>query len=204
MEAFFDKLQAEQKKSGVRQFAHALKSGDKEDQELAGIVSRLSNARQELSLRVSVVNVGLTGNVNDGFQVAQQVLIETNENVRKVLGIQLMLAERLQERQLINTSQEMIQLDGPDVVALGLYPDTSNDSQHADVDDQNLNWQRNETGDAPRLFAGNMGLEDSNSADSVKGTVKDSKFGKDSRFMFGHVGGQSSQSFNENFWKSKE
>ncbi|KAE8440466.1 hypothetical protein EG329_007577, partial [Mollisiaceae sp. DMI_Dod_QoI] len=187
MNLLFDKLQAEQKKSAVRQFTHALNSGDKEDKELVDLVNRLSNARQELILRVSVVNVGLIGNVNDGFQVSQHVVMEINENVKRVLGTQLVLAERLQQRDLTTTSQETVQLNDLDAVALGLRSETSTgDRQQVKTSDENLKWQNNKTDDEPRIFTGNMGLEDHNSANSVRATVQDSEFGKKSRFMFGH------------------
>jgi len=105
MKLFFDRLEAEQKKNALRRFGHALRSGDKDDKELVGLVTRLLNAREELILRVSVVNVSLTGNVNDGFQVAQQVVMEINENVKRVLGTQLVLAQFLQDRQLTVTCE---------------------------------------------------------------------------------------------------
>jgi hypothetical protein len=221
MKLFFDMLEAKQKKSGIRQFAHALKSGDKDDEDLSGIVTRLSSAREELILRVSVVNVGLTGNVNDGFQVAQHVVMEINENVKRMLGTQLVLAERLKDRQLTitcqsfkslshksakyscRTAQGMVQLEDSDIDALKLRTEApiSNEEQR-ETKGENLTWRNNKTGDEPRLFAGNMGLESSENPTPVKATVEDSEFGKGSRFMFGHIGGQSSQSFNENFWKS--
>ena len=103
LKRFFDRLEAEQKKPALQQFAHALKDGDNDDIELAGILTRLADARGELIVRISAVHVGLTGNLNDGFTVARDVVMEINDNVRQVLGTQLVFAERLQNRQLIIT-----------------------------------------------------------------------------------------------------
>jgi chromosome segregation ATPase len=98
LRAFLDELAAEQQKKASRQLIHALKSGDKEDKQLQGILDRLDRARDELVLRISVAQVGLVGNLKDGFRVAFGVLTETNEKVKEVLGTNLVLAERLKGR----------------------------------------------------------------------------------------------------------
>jgi hypothetical protein len=100
LKGFFDKIKAEQQKKAIKQFFHALKSGDKDDIELAGIFDRLDRARLELVLRISMAQVGLIGNLQDGFRVAFGVLQETNKNVKKVLGRDLDLAIRVKDRQL--------------------------------------------------------------------------------------------------------
>jgi hypothetical protein len=92
---FFDKIKAEQQKKAIRQFFHALRSGDKDDIELAGIFDRLDRARLELVLRICMAQVGLIGSLQDGFHVAFGVLEETNKNVKKVLGRDLDLAIRV-------------------------------------------------------------------------------------------------------------
>jgi hypothetical protein len=88
-------------KSKFRRFARALKDGDSDDTGLGGMVSRLDGARDELILRISAVHVGLTGNLNDGFIVGKVILMEINDNVRRTLGTQLALAERVQDMQTI-------------------------------------------------------------------------------------------------------
>lgn len=94
LDLFFKDLEARQKKGGALKLFHALKEGDKDDKKLAGIMTRLSDARGELSLRISVVHVGITGNIDDGFRVATDVVMEINDRVSQVLGRQLVLAER--------------------------------------------------------------------------------------------------------------
>ncbi|KAI9775232.1 MAG: hypothetical protein M1839_001350 [Geoglossum umbratile] len=96
---FFDKIRAEQQRKAIRQFFHELKSGDKDDIELAKIFDRLDKARLELVLRISLAQVGLIGNLDDGFHVAFSVLQETNKNVKQILGRDLPLAVSVKEEQ---------------------------------------------------------------------------------------------------------
>ena len=95
----FDKIKSEQQRKAITQFFHALKSGDKDDKELAKIFDRLDRARLDLVLRISLAQVGLIGNLQDGFRVAFGVLQETNQNVKQVLGRDLDLAIRVKDMQ---------------------------------------------------------------------------------------------------------
>lgn len=103
LKSFFNRLAAEREKKPLPQFIHVLKSGDKDDKELQGILDRLDRARDELALRILVAQVGLVGNLKDGFHVAFDVLLETNEKVKEVLGTNLVLAEQLKDRSLQRT-----------------------------------------------------------------------------------------------------
>ncbi len=98
LKSFFDRLAAEQQRKAISQFFHALKSGDKDDRELEGILKRLDRARDELVLRISVAQVGLVGNLKDDFHVAFDILRETNRKVNEVLGTNLVLVDRLKDR----------------------------------------------------------------------------------------------------------
>lgn len=92
----------------MSQFFHALKSGDKDDNELQGILNQLDRARNELSLRISVAQVGLLGNLQDGFQVAFGVLEQTNTRVHQVLGINLALMDLVKDQALQQTGMLVI------------------------------------------------------------------------------------------------
>lgn len=100
LDDFFKRLQEMQEKSKMRNMIHALTSGDKDDEELQGILARLNHAQAELHLRISTVHVGITGNLGDGFEVAFKVVQDTNEQVRKVLRLNLQLAEQLRNREM--------------------------------------------------------------------------------------------------------
>jgi hypothetical protein len=99
-----DTLAAEQHKRSIPQLIHSLKSGDKEDKQLADILDRLDRARDQLVLQVSIALVGAMGNLEEGFSVAFGMLMDTNKKVNAVLGTNLVLAERLQNRELQQTS----------------------------------------------------------------------------------------------------
>ncbi|KAK8105229.1 hypothetical protein PG999_008588 [Apiospora kogelbergensis] len=73
-------------KSRVSVFFSIFLLGDKDGQQLDEILRRLSAAREELLLRISVALVGLVGNLKDGFQVASDVLFETNEKFKQLAG----------------------------------------------------------------------------------------------------------------------
>ena len=98
LRSFLDTLAVEQQKRSISQLIHALKSGDKEDKQLAGILDRLDRARGVLVLQISVAQVGVVGNLKDGFGVAFGVLMEVNRKVTEVLGVNLVLAKRLKDK----------------------------------------------------------------------------------------------------------
>lgn len=84
LRAYFDELRQRQEKNSTRQLLHALKSGDGDDKQLSGILDRLDNARSELILCIDVAQVGLIGNLSDGFRVASRTLAEVNEKVKEL------------------------------------------------------------------------------------------------------------------------
>jgi hypothetical protein len=99
LSGFFNKIKAEQERQAIRRFLHALKSGDKDDIELSAIFKRLDSARLELVLRISLAQVSLIGNLQDGFSVAIGVLQQTNVNVKQIIGRDLTLAARVKDKQ---------------------------------------------------------------------------------------------------------
>jgi hypothetical protein len=212
LKLFLDRLEAAQQKENAIRLLRALKDGDSDDITLAEILERLADARGELVVRISTVHVGLTGNLKDGFTVARDVVMEINDNVRQVLGAQLVLAERLQNRQLGTTCESdfflshcrrnpktdpasgLVQLEDSDIDALGLRSQQFEQQvQQSDIvvsESDNLKWHKNETGDDAGVVAGNLGygaLENQSLAPS-RAIVSESKFGKGLRFVGGHVG----------------
>ncbi|CAM1501758.1 Fc.00g037420.m01.CDS01 [Cosmosporella sp. VM-42] len=203
MNVFFEQLEAAQSKAKLRQMTHTILSGDREEKELVGLINRLSNARQSLILRVSVVHVGLTGTADDGFMVARDTVLEVNKKMERVLGTQLLLAKIIQEGHSSELSNGMIRLQRSDLIELERQTEASINGQGGDkTQQQHLIWERNKTGDEPRTFTGNLGVDESLKLEPVHATVTDSEFGKGARFMFGHVGGQQAQGFNEHFWNN--
>jgi hypothetical protein len=99
LKAFFDKTKAGQQRTPIRQLFNAFKSGDEGSRELADIFDRLDRERLELVLRISLAQVGLVGNLEDGFRVVLSVLQETNADVKQILGRDLYLATWVDGRQ---------------------------------------------------------------------------------------------------------
>lgn len=98
LRSFLNSLANEQQKSRFTQFTHALRTGNKDDRKLQGIFGRLDREQDGLVVRILVAQVGLVGNLQDGFRVAFSVLEGTNEKVRQVLGKDLALMDRLGPR----------------------------------------------------------------------------------------------------------
>ena len=101
LQEFHCKLEANSRKPEMRQFFHALKEGDREDEELKSILSQLRAAQDKLAIRIQIINVGLTGSQRDGFRVAVGILRRVDANVIKVLGEGLRIARVLEDRQLL-------------------------------------------------------------------------------------------------------
>ncbi|KAI0455472.1 hypothetical protein F5B21DRAFT_190228 [Xylaria acuta] len=203
LKLFFGQLEADQKRGPMHSFFRALESGDYNDKELASLLGRLNDARQDLILRVTVTHVGLTGNVNDGFRVAYDVLTDINAKVNQVLGMNLVLAEMVQNRQ--RTSQGTVVLEDADLQALGLLPSASTNSQtqpqSSDAPSHNLDWQRNKTMSDAAIWVGNIGFENADEKSTPKASVKDNEFGQGLRFGVGHVGPQGTDAFVNTFWR---
>lgn len=99
LKAYFNRLQSGQQHGSIRRFLSAMKNGDKDDAELSEILVRLDRAQSELVLRISIAQVGLMGNMNEGFKVAYDILMDTNRKCKNILGTDLRLASQLSGRQ---------------------------------------------------------------------------------------------------------
>lgn len=216
IKAWFDRLAIEQRKKPAARFMRALKSGDREDRELQKIFERLDRARGELILRISVAQVGLVGNLEDGFGVAFNVLTETNEKVKQVLGINLALMDRLRDRAprqigtcgtaaveiLALTTLEadgMVPLDTSDVEDLGLC-DVQDASHEAATHTDETSIHDNIMWNQARIMTGNVDMGHLQRVSGRKTTISHNKFRGDTRIMTGDQGGEAAAHFNENFW----
>ncbi|KAF4633310.1 hypothetical protein G7Y89_g4808 [Cudoniella acicularis] len=90
---FFDRLKKEEQKKAVRQFLHAIDSGDRDEQEIRNILSRLETAISDLTLCISVAQAGLTGTLENSLYVEIGILTETNGKIKNIIGQELMLAK---------------------------------------------------------------------------------------------------------------
>ncbi|TVY62473.1 hypothetical protein Focb16_v004218 [Fusarium oxysporum f. sp. cubense] len=186
LRSFLDNLAARQREKAVSQFFHALKSGNKDDKKLQGILDQLDRARNELRLRISVAQVGLLGNLQDGFRVAFGVLEQTNTRVNKVLGINLALMDIVKNQALQQTGQTVdgtIAIDTADVLAIGTSAPDDTASMNSSNEARKTNAYGNVTLGQARIMTGNIG------------------FGHDVRIITGDMGGEAARGFNDSFWK---
>ncbi|KAM0323508.1 hypothetical protein ACHAQA_008788 [Verticillium albo-atrum] len=75
--------------------------GDEEEAQLEAILKRLDQATDSLQLQISVVQVGLLGNLQEGFCVAFPLLERTNNKVQQLLGFNLALMKLVESRMVL-------------------------------------------------------------------------------------------------------
>ncbi|KAJ4094510.1 hypothetical protein NW760_012661 [Fusarium oxysporum] len=204
LRSFLDNLAARQREKTMSQFLHALKSGDKDDQKLQGILDQLDRARNELGLRISVAQVGLLGNLKDGFRVAFRILEQTNTRVNKVLGINLALMDIVKNRALQQTGQTadgFIPVNAADVLAMGMSAPDNTTSMNSSNKSRETNIYGNVTLGQARIITGNIGVEGWHKMAGRKTTIANNQFGHDVRIITGDMGGEAARGFNESFWK---
>ncbi|KAJ9137580.1 hypothetical protein NKR23_g9032 [Pleurostoma richardsiae] len=190
-----------QQRGSFSQVVYMFKSGDKNDKQLEDITRRLDREKTQLILRISVVQVGLFGNLKDGFRVAFNVLQETNTRVKEMLGINLRLAERLTARHPQQPADGIILLDKSDAESLGLTEQqfvAATDTASVDADETSI--YDNITLGQARIMTGDVGVEGWLRTARRKTTIAHNRFGQDVRIMTGDQGGEAAKSFNANFW----
>ncbi|PCD20348.1 hypothetical protein AU210_016215 [Fusarium oxysporum f. sp. radicis-cucumerinum] len=201
LRSFLDNLTARQQEKAMSQFFHALKSGDKDDKKLQGILDQLDRARNELRLRISVAQVGLLGNLQDGFRVAFGVLEQTNTRVNKVLGINLALMDIVKNRALQRTADGFIPVDVADILAMGMSASDNTTSMSNSNEVRETNIHGNVTLGQARIMTGNIGVEAWQKMAGRKTTIANNQFGHDVRIITGDMGGEAARGFNDSFWK---
>ncbi|KAM0292737.1 hypothetical protein ACHAPM_011747 [Fusarium culmorum] len=204
LQSFLDSLAARQRDRAVSQFFHALKSGDKDDKRLQDILDQLDRARNELGLRISVAQVGLLGNLQDGFRVAFGVLEQTNTRVNKVLGINLALMDIVKNRALQQTGQTVdgtVPINTSDVLAMGMSAPDDTTNMNSSNEARETNIYGNVTLGQARIMTGNIGVEGWHKMTGRKTTIANNQFGHDVRIITGDMGGEAARGFNESFWK---
>ncbi|RKL04137.1 hypothetical protein BFJ70_g17222 [Fusarium oxysporum] len=202
LRSFLDNLAARQREKTVSQFFHALKSGDKDDKKLQGILDQLDRARNELGLRISVAQVGLLGNLQDGFRVAFGVLEQTNTRVNKVLGINLALMDIVKKQTLQQTGQTVdgtIAVDTADVLTIGISAPDDTTSMNSSNEARETNIYGNVTLGQARIMTGNIGVEGWQKMAGRKTTIANNQFGHDVRIITSDIGGEAAAGFNDSF-----
>ncbi|KXX82353.1 hypothetical protein MMYC01_201301 [Madurella mycetomatis] len=102
-----------------------LQPQDHEYHHLEAMLGQLREARKTLENSMTAAYVGLQGNSQDGFQVSRKRLVDANERIKKVFGVDTLVYIRLQD-QLSAQAADIIKLDDADANRLGL-PQVSSD-----------------------------------------------------------------------------
>lgn len=210
LKAFLDHLSELQQRKPTTRLLHALRAGDKEDEELKDILSRLDRSNNELGKRIQLAQVGLVGNLQDGFKVAYGVLVKTDKKVNEILGVGLALMSLIKKRRLPqmgtcnilsgNMYADTFLLGGSVSIDISDLEDLENNLGGASTSKDEREFVDNITLDQARVMMGDVGLEDWQKAAGRKTTVARNQFGHSARIMMGNVGGEGAAAFNQNFW----
>jgi hypothetical protein len=95
-----DTLAARLAKSKTNQYTHALISGGKEEKDLESTMTQLDRAKADLTARIVVAHVGLSGSMRTGFTAAVAIVQRVDQNVQRILGERLSIAAQLEGRSL--------------------------------------------------------------------------------------------------------
>ena len=86
LEVFFKELEISALNSPVRQFAHQLIKGTKEQQKMDELMKGLRNAKSNLSLHIQVAHVGLTRTASQALAVDPNIVERIDKLLQKRLG----------------------------------------------------------------------------------------------------------------------
>ncbi|KAM0501801.1 hypothetical protein ACHAP8_004096 [Fusarium lateritium] len=184
-------LAIEQQLQTISQVADELKVGDREEKGLEAILKRLDTAKGDLIIRILVAHVGVVGNLQDGMRVAYNELAETNANVKHVLGVNMVLWERIENRD--RASDGTVPIFPVDLESLEAprFNTSAQAVQNSIYGNKGVSY----------VMTGNVGVESSYRAAPRTNAITNNDFGQDGKVMTGDMGGSAAESFNQNFWK---
>lgn len=186
-------MEEDAKRHEIQQFSKSLISGDERDKRVKDILNRLAHARGELHLCITMIYIGLTGNLESGFRVARGQLQRINDTVQKLYGHQVLLAKLLEPRWQNLTQDgetEQFLLEPEDVLVLGLADEDSADGTY--ISESNiLDWHNNTTAEDAAILVGNSGYqaEEQKSLGFVRANTRNNTFGNGLRLQVGHTKG---------------
>ncbi|KAL6921407.1 hypothetical protein ACHAPO_004892 [Fusarium lateritium] len=191
LKQFYDGLSLVQQRSSTSKFIRSLRVGDREEKGLEAILKRLDTAKGDLIIRILVAHVGVVGNLQDGMRVAYNELAETNANVKHVLGVNMVLWERIENRD--RASDGTVPIFPVDLESLEAprFNTSAQAVQNSIYGNKGVSY----------VMTGNVGVESSYRAAPRTNAITNNDFGQDGKVMTGDMGGSAAESFNQNFWK---
>ena len=85
-----------QEKSKVKKYLRAIGTGEQNAKEIRGILHRLAEARTDLSIRIQLAHVGLSGSLRDGFVAVVPTIQRVDQSLQKLLNVRLAVAVQLE------------------------------------------------------------------------------------------------------------
>jgi len=198
---FLDALVQIQNRRKVERFFRALKDGDRDDRQLRLIMGDMGAARDNLSLHIQLTHVGLTRHQNDGFQVAYDLLMEVDMNVRETLGSGLRMARVLEARPLPPRDDSgLTQLTDDDIrLVQEELPATATADTTPRFHTRNLR-----AGDGFAMFEGDLGFDSPATGTSqLHSSIDDVRLGENARIHRGHVSNTTAKDFLAAFYGGK-
>jgi hypothetical protein len=99
VESLMEHVQSmDKERSALKAFKHQITQGSAEREDLAVIVRQLGRAKQDLTLHIQLVHVGLTMNNQEAIAVNIDLVEEINRVVQSTLGKGLMIASFIHEK----------------------------------------------------------------------------------------------------------
>ena len=93
---FLESIVVSQGKSIVKKYLRAVGTGEQNAKEIRGILHRLAEARTDLSIRIQLAHVGLSGSLRDGFVAVVPTIQRIDHSLQKLLNMRLAVAVQLE------------------------------------------------------------------------------------------------------------
>jgi hypothetical protein len=91
-----DDIYLQTQKSKTKQYMHAMSAGDKEQKTIDTLMQGINRAMSNLTIQIQTTNVGLSGSLQEGFEVALPIVRRVDSNVQEVLNQNLAIATYIQ------------------------------------------------------------------------------------------------------------
>ncbi|KAI3580747.1 hypothetical protein IWW34DRAFT_866379 [Fusarium oxysporum f. sp. albedinis] len=198
-----EKLQERAKKNKVKRYARAVLDHDRDSEGISDILRRIDLHQGFLTVRILVVNVGMAGNIRDGFQVACGTLTQVDQRVKAVLGEGLRIRRVLQDRSLLpaGESEEFIHLADDDRAAIENATARKNPTElQAEI--ERFVTKNLKAGDNLTYYEGDLGF-DNPSTPGQRSVMEDICLGKDASVIRGNVSKEASAAFIAGLWGYK-
>ncbi|KAM0551294.1 hypothetical protein ACHAPJ_008397 [Fusarium lateritium] len=194
------KLIARAQKTAPKQFLLTLRDHDQDGKQIESALSRIKIIQESLTIRILIINVGLAGNKNDGYQLACDTLTRVDQNVRDVLGEGLRIRRVLENRSFDLTGQgaSFVDLTDADTAAIDEAPASENPSRFQSEMERFVT-KKLRAGDNLMYYEGDLGFEDQ-STQGQRSIMEDVELGKGSSVIRGNVSKDASEAFIAGLW----